>query len=369
MQFIDLKAQQSLIRDKIDQNIRTVLDHGQYILGPEVAKLEQILADFVGVNHCISVASGTDALQIALMAIGVRPGDEVIVPAFSFIATAEVVSLLGAHPVFVDVEQASYCLDPLKLEGAISSKTKAIIPVSLYGQCANMSEINAIALKHNLTVIEDAAQSLGATYKNKHSCNLSTIGCTSFFPSKPLGAYGDGGACFTNDKDIAKTIKQIRVHGQDKRYHHSKIGINGRMDTIQAAILLAKISLFDDEIRKRAQIADIYTKALKGITGITPPHTNDNSTHVYAQYTIRSNDRNDLVSYLNDKEIPTAVHYPIPLHKQPAFSNLPTPDLPISCELARQVLSLPMHPYLPNDDQHKVINNIIEWAGTRANRK
>jgi len=363
MQFIDLKYQQSLIRERIDQNIKKVLDHGQYILGPEVTELEEKLSYFVGAKHCIGVASGTDALQIALMAIGVKPGDEVIVPAFSFIATAEVVSLLGAQPVFVDVEEASFCIDPHKLEVAITTKTKAVIPVSLYGQCANMDEINSIALKNDIFVIEDAAQSLGATYNGKHSCNLSTIGCTSFFPSKPLGAYGDGGACFTNNDNIAQTIKQIRVHGQDKRYHHPKIGINGRLDTIQAAILLAKLDLFEGEISKRSRIADNYTEVLKGIGGISTPQLNNKTTHVYAQYTIRLKNRDALSSHLNDHGIPTAVHYPIPLHKQPAFNNIPLAQLPISCQLAKHVLSLPMHPYLSKDDQNKVLNSIIEWAG------
>jgi UDP-2-acetamido-2-deoxy-ribo-hexuluronate aminotransferase len=363
MQFIDLKYQQSLIREKIDQNIKRVLDHGQYILGPEVTELEEKLSSFVGAKHCIGVASGTDALQIALMAIGIKPGDEVIVPAFSFIATAEVVSLLGALPVFVDVEEVSLCIDPNTLEMAISKKTKAIIPVSLYGRCANMDEINAIALKNNLTVIEDAAQSLGATYKGGRSCNLSTIGCTSFFPSKPLGAYGDGGACFTNDDSIANTMMQIRVHGQDKRYHHPRIGINGRLDTIQAAILLAKLELFEGEIIRRTQIANSYTSGLDGINGISTPQIDNHSTHVYAQYTIRLKNRDSLSSHLNSQDIPTAVHYPIPLHKQPAFKNIQTPHLPVSCQLAKEVLSLPMHPYLSKDDQNKVVNCIIEWAG------
>ncbi|UZE95151.1 DegT/DnrJ/EryC1/StrS family aminotransferase [Alkalimarinus alittae] len=362
MQFIDLKYQQSLVRETINQNIKKVLDHGQYILGPEVNELEQSLAAFVGSKHCIGVGSGTDALQIALMAIGVKPGDEVIVPAFSFIATAEVVSLLGAKPVFVDVEESSYCMDSTCLDAAVTAKTKAIIPVSLYGQCANMEEINAFALKNSLVVIEDAAQSLGAKYKGKQSCNLSTIGCTSFFPSKPLGAYGDGGACFTNDKDIAKAITQIRVHGQGKRYHHAQIGINGRLDTLQAAILLAKLDLFEDEIIKRSHIANNYTEVLKDVSGINPPLLNNNATHVFAQYTIRLSDRNALSTHLEKQGIPTAIHYPIPLHKQPAFEGLSDSNLPISCRLAEEVLSLPMHPYLTKADQDKVLDSIIEWA-------
>lgn len=362
MQFIDLSHQQSLARDKIDQYIKKVLDHGQYILGPEVNELEQRLAAFVGSKHCIGVASGTDALQIALMAIGVKPGDEVIVPAFSFIATAEVVSLLGAQPVFVDVEESSFCMDPACLDAAVTSKTKAIIPVSLYGQCANMEEINAFAIKNHLVVIEDAAQSLGATYKGKQSCNLSTIGCTSFFPSKPLGAYGDGGACFTNDNEIAQAITQIRAHGQDKRYHHAQVGINGRLDTLQAAILLAKLDLFEDEITNRSRIANNYTEVLKCVNGITPPLLSNNSSHVFAQYTIRLKDRNALSSHLKKQGIPTAIHYPIPLHKQPAFKDLPYSNLPVSCQLAEEVLSLPMHPYLSKTDQDLVLGSIIEWA-------
>ncbi len=244
--FIDLKAQQNRIKDKIDAGIQSVLTHGQYILGPEVAELEEKLAAYAGVKYCITCANGTDALQIAQMAFGIGPGDEVITPGFTYIATAETVALLGAKPVYVDVNPKTYNLDVEKLEAAITPRTKAIIPVSLYGQCADFDAINAIAAKYGIPVIEDAAQSFGATYKGRKSCNLSTVACTSFFPSKPLGCYGDGGAIFTNDEELAKVIRQIARHGQDRRYHHIRVGVNSRLDTIQAAILLPKLEIFDD---------------------------------------------------------------------------------------------------------------------------
>lgn len=359
MQFIDLKHQQSLIREHIDRNIQKVLDHGQYILGPEVTLLEEKLASYTGAKHCIGVASGTDALQIALMASGIKPGDEVIVPSLSFIATAEVVALLGAKPIFVDVEEKTYSIDHTKIDAAITKKTKAIIPVSLYGQCANMDEINKIASNYGLTVIEDAAQSYGATYKGNHSCNLSDIGCTSFFPSKPLGAYGDGGACFTNNDEIAEKIKQIRVHGQDRRYHHSIVGTNGRLDTIQAAILLAKLDIFEGELIKRKKVANYYSKHLAALTNIITPTTSIENTHVYAQYTIRSKEREKVINALKIAGIPTAVHYPIPLHQQPCFNNNKM-QLPITENLSREVFSIPMHPYISQEQQQRIISTISQ---------
>lgn len=264
IEFIDLKAQQALIKEKIDAGIQRVLEHGQYILGPEVSELEEKLAAFVGAKYCISVANGTDALQIAQMALGIGPGDEVITPGFTYIATAETVALLGAKPVYVDVDPRTYNLDTQLLEAAITPRTKAIIPVSLYGQCADFDAINVIAARHGIPVIEDAAQSFGATYKGKRSCNLATIACTSFFPSKPLGCYGDGGAIFTSDEELAKVLRQIARHGQDRRYHHIRIGVNSRLDTLQAAILLPKLEIFSSELEQREHCAQRYAGLLGG---------------------------------------------------------------------------------------------------------
>lgn len=286
IEFIDLKAQQALIKDKIEGGIQRVLAHGQYILGPEVSELEEKLAAFVGAKYCISVANGTDALQIAQMALGIGPGDEVITPGFTYIATAETVALLGAKPVYVDVDPRTYNLDPVLLEAAITPRTKAIIPVSLYGQCADFDMINAIAARHGIPVIEDAAQSFGATYKGKRSCNLTTIACTSFFPSKPLGCYGDGGAIFTNDEDLAKVLRQIARHGQDRRYHHVRVGVNSRLDTLQAAILLPKLDIFPRELELREQVAQRYSRLL-GDACIAAPFVEDHNVSAWAQYTVQ----------------------------------------------------------------------------------
>ncbi|MQL49768.1 aminotransferase class I/II-fold pyridoxal phosphate-dependent enzyme [Photorhabdus khanii] len=356
MQFTDLAAQQRRIKDKIDANIQTVLTHGKYILGPEVAELEEKLMAYTGAKYCITCANGTDALQIALMAIGLKPGDEVITPGFTYIATAETIALLGGIPVYVDVKPTTYNLDPALLEAAITSKTKAIIPVSLFGQCADFDEINAIAEKHNLTVIEDAAQSFGATYKDKRSCNLTTISCTSFFPSKPLGCYGDGGAIFTNDEALAKIIRQIARHGQDRRYHHIRIGINSRLDTLQAAILLPKLDIFEEEMALRQIVAENYHQALNKIGIMTTPYIEPHNLSAYAQYTIRVKNRDELQHRLKEQGIPTAVHYPIPLNKQPAVaSNI---ILPVGDEIAQEVISLPMHPYLSIDLINKISSSI-----------
>ena len=358
--FIDLKAQQILIKNKIDAGIQRVLAHGQYILGPEVAELEQRLAEFTGSKHCISVANGTDALQIAQMALGIGPGDEVITPGFTYIATAETVALLGAKPVYVDINPNTYNLDPALLEAAITRRTKAIIPVSLYGQCADFDAINAIALKHGIPVIEDAAQSFGATYKGQKSCNLSTIACTSFFPSKPLGCYGDGGAIFTSDDELAKVMRQIARHGQDRRYHHIRVGVNSRLDTLQAAILLPKLDILDGEIAMRQQVAARYSSLIvateasdEGYSVVTP-YVESSNTSVFAQYTIRVNDRDKVQQRLHAAGIATAVHYPIPLNRQPAVEDLSS-QLPIGDGMAGQVLSLPMHPYLEPDAQNQVV--------------
>jgi len=344
IEFIDLKAQQARIKDKIDAGIQRVLAHGQYILGPEVAELEEKLADFVGAKYCITCANGTDALQIAQMALGIGPGDEVITPGFTYIATAETVALLGAKPVYVDIDPRTYNLDPTLLEAAITPRTKAIIPVSLYGQCADLDAINAIAAKYGIPVIEDAAQSFGATYKGKRSCNLTTIACTSFFPSKPLGCYGDGGAIFTNDDELAVVLRQIARHGQDRRYHHVRVGVNSRLDTLQAAILLPKLEIFEDEIQLRQEAAMRYNEAIGRIEIATIPYVEPHNKSVYAQYTIKANNRSAIQEALSNNGVPTAVHYPIPLNKQPAVAS--AVQLLIGDEAARKVLSLPMHPYL-----------------------
>lgn len=355
MEFIDLKSQQNRIAEQIKTNINTVLEHGQYIMGFEVLALEEKLAKFTGAQHAIGVASGTDALLVAMMALGVKAGDEVITTPFSFIATAEIIVLLGAKPVFVDINPETYNLDPRLLENAITAKTKAIMPVSLYGQCANFEAINAIANKYDLAVIEDACQSFGATYKGKKSCALTTIGCTSFFPSKPLGGYGDGGACFTNDDELAKAMREIRVHGQDRRYHHPRIGVNGRLDTLQAAILLAKLEIFDDEVYARGVIGAKYTALLKN--HLVTPYIASDCTSVYAQYTVRVPNRDVVQAFLKKSGVPTAVHYPIPLHKQLALACC---DHHENTELASaEVMSLPMHPYLTTRDQNHVVDSLL----------
>ncbi len=354
LEFIDLKKQYSLLKQSIDRRVARVMEHAQFILGPEVGELETKLAAYTGSKHCIGCASGTDALLMALMALGIGAGDEVITTPFTFVASAEVVALVGARPVFVDVDARTYNLDPQKLEAAITPRTRAIMPVSLYGQCADMDAINAIAARHRLPVIEDAAQSFGATYKGRPSCNLSTIGCASFFPSKPLGCYGDGGACFTNDAALAERMRQIRVHGEDRRYHHVTLGINGRLDTLQAAVLLAKLEVFDAEVEARREVAARYGELLRRKVGI--PYIEPHNTSVFAQYTIQVNDRDGLQQRLKEQGIPTAVHYPVPLHLQPVFAGLGLKEgsYPVAEAAARRVLSLPMHPYLSEADQHRI---------------
>lgn len=357
MEFIDLKSQYQRLKPQIDASIQRVLDHGQFILGPEVAELEERLAAYTGAKHCISVANGTDALQIALMALGVGPGDEVITPGFTYIATAETVALLGAKPVYVDIDERTYNLDPALLEAAITPATRAIIPVSLYGQCADFDAINAIAARHDITVIEDAAQSFGASYKGRKSCNLSTIACTSFFPSKPLGCYGDGGAIFTSDAELAKVMRQIARHGQDRRYHHVRVGVNSRLDTIQAAILLPKLAVFDEELAQRQQVATRYTQLLQDAGISSTPFIEPHNSSAWAQYTIRVAQREQVQKALNEVGIPTTVHYPIPLNKQPAVEQLDA-ELPKGDAVARQVMSLPMSPLLNSKDQIHIIENL-----------
>lgn len=355
--FVDLAAQQARIKDKIDAGIQRVLAHGQYILGPEVAELEEKLADYVGAKYCITCANGTDALQIAQMAMGIGPGDEVITPGFTYIATAETVALLGAKPVYVDIDPRTYNLDAKLLEAAITPRTKAIIPVSLYGQCADYDAINEIAAKHNIPVIEDAAQSFGASYKGRKSGNLTTVACTSFFPSKPLGCYGDGGAIFTNDEELAKVMRQIARHGQDRRYHHIRVGVNSRLDTIQAAILLPKLEIFDEEVALRQEVAKNYDAALNEAGITTTPYVEPHNVSAWAQYTIRVQNREQVQARLKEAGVPTAVHYPIPLNKQPAVA-IANISLPVGDEVADEVLSLPMHPYMPENQMNKIVDTL-----------
>lgn len=357
--FIDLKTQQDAIRPELEKSIHRVLRHGQYIMGPEVKQLEDKLAAYVDVKHCITASSGTDTLLIAMMALGIVPGDEVITTPFTFIATSEMVALLGAKPVFVDIDPRTYNIDPTRIEAAIIAKTKAIMPVSLYGQCADMDAINEIANKHGLPVIEDGAQSFGAMYKGRRSCGLSIIGSISFFPSKPLGGYGDGGALFTNDDQLAKLMREIRIHGQDRRYHHPRIGINGRLDTLQAAILLAKLERFDWEVAQRQEVGVRYTAAFKDLgTCVETPFIESHNTSVYEQYTIQMADRTGLASELKKAKIPTAIHYPIPLHLQPAFGPLGYShgSMHVAEALAGRVVSLPMGPDLPKIKQDLIID-------------
>jgi UDP-2-acetamido-2-deoxy-ribo-hexuluronate aminotransferase len=353
--FHDLKTQYKALKDRIDARIRRVLEHGQYIMGPEVKELEDKLAAYTGAGHCIAVASGTEALLISLMAIGVRPGDEVITTPFTFVATAEVIVLLGAVPVFVDIEADTCNINAGLIEAAITPRTRAIMPVSLYGQPADMDEINAIAARHdNIPVIEDAAQSFGAEYNGRKSCNLSTIGCTSFFPTKPLGCYGDGGAVFTNDSSIAQACREIRVHGQRERYVHTRLGVGGRMDTLQCAIVLAKLERFEAEVERRVAVGSRYSKLIDEL-GITRIKVRPDRTNVYAQYTVAVDNRDKVVAAMKRAGVPTAVHYPVPLNEQPAYKGLcrgaATPE---SLAMSKRVMSLPMSPDLSGDDQDRI---------------
>ncbi len=364
MEFIDLNAQYQASRELINSRIQAVLDHGQYIMGPEVAELEGRLSEYTGARHCITVSSGTEALVISLMALGVRPGDEVITTPFSFIATAEAIVLLGALPVFADIDPATCNLDPSLIEAKITPRTRAIMPVSLFGQPADMEEINAIATRHGLAVIEDAAQSFGASYRGKKSCNLSTVGCTSFFPSKPLGCYGDGGAIFTSDDVLAKAMREIRVHGQSRRYVHTRIGVGGRMDTLQCAIVLAKLERFDWELDQRAKVAARYDALLSGRLGLVGRGPERSS--VYAQYTVVIEERERIKAVLHAAGIPTAVHYPVPIHLQPAYAHLCCAECcPVAQDMAARVMSLPMGPYLPAAASHEVAATLLQAAGVR----
>lgn len=357
--FFDLAAQQAVIESQINENIAKVLAHGKYILGPEVAELEERLCEYTGAKYCITCANGTDALQIALMAIGVGPGDEVITPAFSYIATAEATALLGARPIYVDIDPITFNINPALIEEQITARTKAIIPVSLYGQPADFEEINRIARRHDLMVIEDGAQSFGAEQLGQKSCNLSDIGCTSFFPTKPLGCYGDGGAIFTSDNELAKTIRQVARHGQTKRYFHSIIGVNSRLDTLQAAVLLAKLAILDDEIDRRDKLAKKYNNMLHGFKDISYPSIKDNARSAWAQYTITHDKRDKIQQTLSKSGIPTAIHYPMPLNKQIAVEDN-TVHLPVGDLMAKQVLSLPINTYMTEGDFNFIVEKLIE---------
>ena len=368
MQFTDLKAQYSALKTDIDARIQRVLDHGQYIMGPEVKEMEAALAARTGAKHCVAVASGTEALLIALMALDLRPGDEVITTPFTFAATAEVIVLLGGTPVYVDIQPDTCNIDPTLIEARITPRTRAIMPVSLYGQIADMAEINAIAERHGLAVIEDAAQSFGATYQGRQSCNVSTIGCTSFFPSKPLGCYGDGGALLTNDDAIAQAAREIRVHGQSGRYHHTRVGLGGRMDTLQCAVVLGKLARFDWELERRHAIGERYNRLIRAagipvqLLAVRPDRD-----CVWAQYTVLVAHRSAVQQVLQATGIPTAIHYPKPLHHQPAYAAGCCPDCnPHSIRAAQRVLSLPMSADLSEADQDRVVAALADAVASAA---
>ena len=369
MQFIDLKVQQDRIIDKINSNIAKVLEHGKYILGPEVKELEAKLADYAGVKHAVGVASGTDALLMPLMAYGVGPGDAIFTLSFTFIATAEVVKLLGATPILVDIEPDTFNVDTKKLEEAIIKvknegklNPKGIIPVDLFGQTADYDEINAIAKKYGLFVLEDGAQSFGASYKGKKSCSLADVAATSFFPAKPLGTYGDGGMCFTDDEEMYNKITSIRVHGKGThKYDNVRVGINGRIDTLQSAILLAKFDIFDEEVNLRQQVAKRYNEGLKDFA-ITP-FVKEHNISAWAQYSILHPEREEIIAHLKECGIPTAIYYPKPLHLQEAFKNLgyKLGDFPVSEKMSNEIFSLPFYPDLKNDTQDEIIKSVLSF--------
>jgi len=354
--FIDLQAQYKRYETEINSEVMEVFNSAQFIGGEKLDTLEKNLANYTGAKHAIGCSSGTDALLLALMALDIGEGDEIITTPFTFIATAEVIALLGAKSVFVDIDEDSYNIDPTKIEAVITDRTKAIIPVSLYGQCADMDAINDIAKRHNLMVIEDACQSFGASYYDKKSCNLSTIACTSFFPSKPLGAYGDGGAIFTSDDELATKMRMLLNHGQNERYKHKYIGINGRLDALQAAILNVKLKHFEEEARLRDEIGSRYSDLLEDADVVTPKIAEGNKS-VYAQYSIRVKDREAMVAKLSALGVPTAVHYPVPLHLQEAFKYLGygESDFPISELVSTQIMSLPMSAFLSEAEQDFVV--------------
>jgi len=359
MQFIDLQTQYKSYQAEVDARMRAVLTHGQFIMGPEIAELEAALATYAGVKHALSVASGTDSLEIALRALDIGPGDEVITVPFTWISSAEVIGLVGARPVFVDIEPETYNLDISRLEQAITPRTKAIMPVSLFGQMPDYDRINALGAQHGIPVIEDGAQSFGATQRGRRSCGVTLIGSTSFFPAKPLGCYGDGGALFTSDDALADKMRAIRNHGGLKRHHHPLLGMNGRFDTLQAAVLLAKLPHFDWEVAERARIGARYSQRLRSVCAV--PAIAPGNTHVYAQYTVRAPNRDLVAAQLKAQGIPTAVYYPKCLHEQPVFAacGYQLGDFPVSEKASVEVLSLPMHPFLTEPDQDRIVQAFI----------
>lgn len=360
--FLDLKPQYKELEGPINQRIQTILNHGQFILGPEVAECEKALAEFTGSPYCLTMSSGTDALMAALMALDVKPGDEVITTAFSFFATAEVISLLGAEPIFVDIDPKTYNINPKLIEAAITKKTKVIMPVSLYGQVADMDEINAIAEKHHLTVLEDAAQSFGGMYKSKRSCHVSKIAGTSFFPAKPLGCYGDGGAVFTTDKNLYDRMMRIRVHGQESRYHHVEMGLNARLDTIQCAVITEKLKRFPWELKRRDEIAQKYNQAFQKLEGkLVTPYVKSGNVSAWAQYTVLVDKRDEFANKLKDKGVPTSIHYPSSIHHQPVYKHLKDKfHLPETLTAAARCISLPMYPDLTEENQARTIAAVLE---------
>jgi UDP-2-acetamido-2-deoxy-ribo-hexuluronate aminotransferase len=361
MEFIDLKSQQQLIKNDLDQRMSKVLAHGQYIMGPEVAEVEAELARFLGIKHAITCASGTDALLMSFMALDLKPGDEIITTAFTFYASVGMMVYWGVKPVLVDIDPKTFNLDLSQIEKKITSKTKVIMPVSLFGQCVDMTALAEIARKHNLVVLEDAAQSFGAKQKGKFSCNLSPISCTSFFPAKPLGIYGDGGACFTSDDAIAHELKSIRVHGSLERYNHTRVGLNGRFDTIQAAVLQSKLRIFPRECEDRELRGRLYNELFKKYAPeVQTPVTSDGNSHVYAQYTIRVKNRESVIAHLKSKNIPAVVHYPKTVNQQKVFQSLygNSESFPQAEKAAAEVLSLPMHPYLKAEEQQYVVEQV-----------
>ncbi len=358
--FNDLKTQYNLLKKEFDDSIGRVLENQNFIMGDEIQSLEKTLSEFTGSPFSITCANGTDALQIALMAIDIQPGDEVITTPFSFISTVEVIALLGAKPVFCEIEEDTYNINAASIQKLITPRTKAIIPVSLFGQAPDMDVINSIADNYELTVIEDAAQSFGATYKGKRSCNLSKIACTSFFPSKPLGCYGDGGAIFTNDTKIAAKIKSIRTHGQEKKYYYQYIGVNSRLDTLQAAVLNVKMKVFAEECVKREAVGARYSELLKNKSYLKTPVIREGNKSVYAQYCLRAKNRDEIMKALGEKEIPTMIYYPHPLHLQKAFSYLgyKEGDFPITEMISKEIYSIPMSPYIKEEEQDFICKNL-----------
>lgn len=358
--FANLQKQYFMYQSELEQEMDKVLNNASYIMGDAVTKLENSLEEFTGAKYAISCSNGTDALLLAMMALDIKPGDEIITTPFTFIATAETIAFLGATPVFVDIDEKTYNIDPSKIEAAITSKTKAIMPVSLYGQPANMDTIQAIATTHNLKIIIDGAQSFGSTYDGKRDSNLGDISTTSFFPAKPLGCFGDGGAVFTNDDELATKMKSLRVHGQSKRYHHKYIGMGGRLDTLQAAVLNVKLKHYPKDLALRDEVASKYTKAMQNKTNLILPFVDEKSTSAWAQYSVRVKNRDAVQSSLKEKGIPTAVHYPMPLHLQECFAYLgyQKGDFPISEIVSQEIMSLPMNPYVSDEEIDYIVGNL-----------